>query len=367
MEQKKVSFIALYIRDGGAERVISLIANYFAEKNIEVQIIALASDEVSYYLNSKITHIYIKTKLKRPFHIVERIFKLRKSIKDSDAIISFMGIVNVYTLIASIFLNKKIIVSDRNDLESELKYKKLHSQIFIHKFPFLIKKFLKFFYRLASIIVFQTPDAKKYYLSSATIQKKSVVIPNPIAPYLPERHKGARKKEIFAMCRLAHQKNLKMMIDAFALLEKEHSEFILTIYGEGDLRPELEQYIEKLHLKNKISLPGFKKNIYNRVVDNYMYVSSSDYEGISNSMLEALGMGLPTIVTDCPIGGARMFVENNENGILISVGDIQAMYEGMKKIINDDVFREKISRNATKVKEDINEDIICKKWLDLIT
>ena len=66
-----------------------------------------------------------------------------------------------------------------------------------------------------------------------------------------------------------------------------------------------------------------------------MFVSSSDFEGISNSMLEALGMGLPVVVTDCPVGGARMVIKSGENGILVPVGDTQAMYEAMRSVLKD--------------------------------
>ena len=76
-------------------------------------------------------------------------------------------------------------------------------------------------------------------------------------------------------------------------------------------------------------------NILEKVAPCYMYVSSSDFEGISNSMLEALGMGLPTVVTDCPVGGARMVINSGENGILVPVGDTKAMYEAMRSILKD--------------------------------
>lgn len=356
---KKVSFVTLHLSIGGAERVISLIANYCAKYNLEVQVITLSTEEVIYPIDNKIKHLHIKRTIKKPFHIIERIPKIRKAIKDSDIIVSFIWWNNICTILASLFLNKKIIISDRNDTESELK--KYFNNPLIRKFAEILIKFL---YRFATKVVFQTADAQNFYPNA--IQKKSVVIPNPIVPYLPERYTGIRRKEIVAMCRLERQKNIKMMIDAYALLVQDYPEFTFIIYGEGELRWELEEYIENLSLKDKIFLPGFQKAIHERVVDIYMYVSSSDYEGISNSMLEALGMGLPSVVTDCPVGGARMFIKQNENGILVPVGNTQAMYEGMKKIIEDDEFREKISNNAIKIREEISVDIICKKWLDLI-
>lgn len=353
--KKKVVFITNYLGKGGIQRVISIIANYFVFNDVEVDIVATYSDIIDYELSDKINYICILDSKKGFRRIIERAFKLRKFIRalNSDAvIISFSAELNIYTVITSLFLNKKIILSQRNDPENEFKGQKL-------------KQWLRdFCFRISSKVVFQTLDEQKYF--SRSVQKKSVIIPNPINSALPERHREERRKEIAAVCRLSAQKNIKMMIDAYVLLMKDYPEFILTIYGEGDRRQELEEYIDKLSLKDKIFMPGFKKDVYERVVDSYMYVSSSDYEGISNSMLEALGMGLPSLVTDCPAGGAKMFIKQNENGILVPVGDVQAMYRGMKKIIEDDKFREKISTNAVKIKDELNIDIICKKWLDLI-
>ena len=219
-------------------------------------------------------------------------------------------------------------------------------------------------YNLPDKIVFQTPDAMAHY--SKSIQKRGVVIPNPVSPYLPQRFEGERTKEIVAMGRLAAQKNFKMMIDAFAMLVKEHPEYKLIIYGKGPQQDMLEQRIRELSLEDKVLLPGFVTDIHDKILKSAMYVSSSNYEGISNSMLESLGMGIPSVVTDCPVGGAKMFVRNDENGVLVPVGDVDAFYEGMKKIAEDKDFAEKISKNAVKIREELDADRICKKWLDLV-
>ena len=113
-------------------------------------------------------------------------------------------------------------------------------------------------------------------------------------------------------------------------------------------------------------MPGFADDIHEIMRNSAMYVSSSDYEGISNSMLEALGMGVPTVVTDCPVGGARMMIKNGINGILVPVGDAKALYEGMKKIIEDEEFSKKISAEAAKVCDEYPLRKISQKWIDVM-
>jgi len=165
---------------------------------------------------------------------------------------------------------------------------------------------------------------------------------------------------------LNHKKNLKLLIDAFIQLHKEFPEYKLNIYGDGAAKNEIKNYIKEQNMDQHIILYDFIQNIHEEIVDNAMFVSSSDYEGISNSMLEAMAMGLPVVVTNCPCGGAKMFVKNNENGILVDVRDKEALYEGMKKIITDNIFAEKISNEAIKIKEELNSDKISKKWIERI-
>jgi glycosyltransferase involved in cell wall biosynthesis len=350
---KKISLVITNLSSGGAERVLSIVANYLANLNYDVQVIALQDDSIDYLLNEKVKFIYLERKFKKkPLYILERIYKLRKLISNSEVVISFLWFVNIYTIVASLFLNKKIIISERSDPANELNGSR-------------IGKWLRnVIYILPDKIVFQTLEAKEHY--SEIIQEKGVIIPNPITPNLPNRYLLDRKKEVVSICRLAPQKNIKMTIDAFSKLIKDYPDYTLVIYGEGQQRRELEIYIEKLLLNNKIFLPGFKPDIHDRIVDSAIYISSSNYEGISNSMLEALAMGIPSVVTDCPVGGARMFIKNNVNGILVPINNVDALYEAMKAIIENEEFTEQLSKNATLIREELSIDIICKKWVELI-
>ena len=157
-----------------------------------------------------------------------------------------------------------------------------------------------------------------------------------------------------------------MMINAFSMLADEFPEYKLIIYGQGVLEDELRAQIKALNLENRILLPGFASNILEKVAPCSMYVSSSDFEGISNSMLEALGMGLPTVVTDCPVGGARMVINSGENGILVPVGDTKAMYEAMRSILKDPALAAQLSQEAIKVRDKFPLCKIAKRWLDVL-
>ena len=97
-----------------------------------------------------------------------------------------------------------------------------------------------------------------------------------------------------------------------------------------------------------------------------MFVSSSDYEGMSNSMLEAMALGLPVICTDCPAGGARAVIRNGENGILTPVGDANALYLAMKNLAETPDFAETLGKNAVKIRTEQSVEKIIEKWMDII-
>ena len=97
-----------------------------------------------------------------------------------------------------------------------------------------------------------------------------------------------------------------------------------------------------------------------------MFVSSSDFEGMSNSMLEAMALGLPVVCTDCPAGGARAVINDGENGLLVPVGDSEKLYLAMKKIAVDKDLAEKLSRNAVALRENQSLEKIIEKWMEII-
>ena len=117
-----------------------------------------------------------------------------------------------------------------------------------------------------------------------------------------------------------------------------------------------------MSLDDKVVLKGFSNNVHKEIVNAMMYISSSDYEGISNSMLEAMAIGLPTICTDCPIGGARQVIKSQDNGILIPIGDVSALTNAMFKIVENKDFRDFLSTNAIKVRQIYDMENICREW-----
>lgn len=346
---KKVVFIIPCIGSGGAERVVVNLCNELSEHGKDIGVITILSNEEQYHLSSSVKHYYLgETSHIKLIRVFQRFIRLRNLIKKikPDTVIAFD---RTYGITSCLGLKCRLIGSERNDPYSNMKRNSIQ------------KKFRDWLYKKADVIVFQTEYAKEYFDNQ--IQEKSVIIPNPVnTNCLPAPYSGIRNNRVVTACRLTEQKNLPMMIDAFASFVKVYPEYELVIYGEGHLLDSLKAYVEKKGVGGKVSFPGYVNDWHERINSAAMYVSSSDYEGISNSMLEAMAIGLPVICTDCPAGGAAMVIQNGINGYLVPVKQADAMTKAMCKVVEEKAHTLAISHKAVEVREKYSVQEIANMW-----
>lgn len=227
-----------------------------------------------------------------------------------------------------------------------------------------LSKMLRFlFFRFANAYVFQTPDAMAFY--SKFIQKRGIVIPNPIREGLPFRSEK-HKKEIVAVGRLMPQKNYPMLLKAFEIVCRENEEYILRIFGKGIYETELRKLAVSLGIENRVVFEGFSTNVHEAIKDSDIYVMSSDFEGLPNALMEAMAMGFPVVSTDCPAGGPRMLIEDGVNGLLVPIGDETAMAQAILRLINEPKEKDAMGAKATHISDTCNIGAIIQKWEELL-
>ena len=343
--------------EGGAERVASLLIKGLSNEGHEVHV-CIFIDSNNYNLDTTKVELHLLSPKQYPYalNILNRMKNLIKTIKEvrPEVIYSFGPIMASYVVLAvklsGLRKQIKIISSERNDPRREP----------VSDWKKCIRNYC---YSHSDVVVCQTPMAVEL-LKGYGVRTKFVIIPNPVTPNLP-KWEGGNSMDIITACRLTEQKNLPLLINAFERIHQEYPQYRLTIYGEGELRDELQNYINNKGLTSVVSMPGFAKDIHSIMAHAYMYVSSSDYEGISNSMLEALGIGLPCVCTDCPVGGAAMYIENGKSGILTKVGDEDELFEGMKKYIVDKETVRNVSRCSIEIRDRLSFEKITKNWVEL--
>lgn len=348
MNSLKVMMLTQTTSGGGAERVLTALANAFAEKGFDVSYVTF--QENGYYTISEQIKKIVINKSK-----ADEIICLRKLIKKEkfSIIISFLHPVTVKCQLALFGMKNKpvVIASERGDPYSN----SMNS----------IRNLLRIIaYIRCDLLVFQTQEAMDYF--GNRIAKKGIVIPNPIRDDLPEPYYGVKEKRIVAVGRLEKQKNFPLLLTAYKRVHEEFPDYQLYIYGEGSLREELNALSVELGIDNFVFFPGFVKHIEDQIKNAALYVSSSDYEGISNSMIEAMALGIPTVCTDCPIGGARLMIKDNENGILVPVGEKEALAEAMIKVLSNQELAKRISSAAIEIRSEYSIDTISDKWINEI-
>ena len=347
---KKVMFVCQSLGNGGAERVVSVLTDELSEADYRVFILTMTKEKQVYNINENVEIVAphknynagILGKLQRVKIIRDEIIKHK-----IDVVVAFSHYNAMFSVIASYGLPVRIIGSERND-PAQLKNRKI------------LNSTRNILYKKLDCLVCQTDEAKAYFPNK--IQEKTTIILNPISASIIDPYCGEKEKKIVTFCRLEPQKNLRMLIDAFEMLYEEYPEYELNIYGEGSERENLLNYIVSKGLVNVISIKPFCKDVHQKVMKATIFALPSNYEGLSNSMIEAMALGIPTVVTDCPCGGARMVIENNKNGIMVAVDDPKAMYEAFKKIIVSPKFAKELSNNGVKIRDKLNCKKIAKQW-----
>ena len=350
---KKVMFVCQSLANGGAERVVSVLSEAMKDK-YQVYILTLGSNASAYPVSKNVKVIAPNINKKGFAQKRARIKTIKKTIIEYgiDIIIAFSHYNAMYSVLAARGMkNVRVIGSERND----------PAQLADRKF---LNWYRNRLYRKLDCLVCQTEDAKNYFPEE--IQKKSVIILNPLKKDLPARFEGKREKRIVSFSRLEKQKNIPMLIDAFEMLHKECPEYRLDIYGNGSEKDSILEYLKQKGMTDCVKISPFQKNIHEIVLRATAFALSSDYEGLSNSMLEAMAIGLPTVVTDCPCGGARMVIKDGENGLLVPVGDSKTMYKKLKYLIDNPEVAEKISQAGTLLRTELSMEEISKQWMNTL-
>lgn len=303
---------------GGAEGVVAAVANGLAQRGWKIHIVSILFDICDYDLEPSVEYINIsKAENNQILDTPRMVITLRKIIKQikPDTVISFMVAINIVTWMATRGLKVKYIPSERND-PSRGRNK-------------MVKKLQSIAYAAADTTVFQTTRAKEYF--SDGIQKRSIIIPNPLRE-MPKAVYGQTRRIVTAG-RLSDQKNHKLLIDAFEAIHKDYPDFSVDIYGEGSMKDELQSYIDGKGLASSVHLCGKVDNVPECIRDAYMFVLPSDYEGLSNALLEAMGIGLPCITTNC--AGSDDAIQEGINGLIVPIRDKKAMESAMRMIIEN--------------------------------
>ena len=173
-----------------------------------------------------------------------------------------------------------------------------------------------------------------------------------------------KEDRIISIARLYPQKNQQLMIRAFAKVVEKYPNWKLYIFGEGPLRSNLECLISQLKLDGKVLLPGRTNRVLEELDKSKIFCLTSDYEGMSNSMIEAICMGLPVVTTN--VSGANELIKNGKNGFIVNIGDENDLINRLLTLMGSIDLQDKMSKNNQQMMGLFNIESILSQWIQLI-
>ncbi len=366
----RITFVISSLSSGGAERVMSIMANYWVEKGWKITMITLdatASDFYTLHPNVKRVALGLMGDSYNPWVAIRnniiRLIKLRREIKSSkpDIVISFVDRMNIMTLLATRGLGLKVAISERTDPAC-------------HDCGRIWSLLRNLTYPWADAIVVQS-DKVRQWIEKIVKKGTTFVIPNPISNVNektnPEQSDTAfrgntkSKQIIVAIGRLCSEKGFDLLLNAFAMITQSHHNWRLFIFGDGEDRDTLTQLANKLEIAKLVSLPGRIKDPMQFLRKADIFVLSSRYEGFPNALLEAMGCGLPVISFDCP-SGPREIIRDGIDGLLVPPEDVNALATAMSHLITDSALRKRLAARAPEVLERFGMEKIMGMWEKLL-
>lgn len=355
----KIVFVSGSLRGGGAERVLSLLANEFSKKYHNVTIITKAP-ECDYLLNDSISWkpIYKKEEIKKNF--IDKIFRrfkyfprLIQSIKDEepDLVISFLVGMNGHIILISKLLKIPIIVSEHTNFQADMNILSWVERRWIYKLADAVTVLTKY-------------DYSNYY---SHFLNNIHIMPNPVS-FLPIDKYIPREKTILASGSLNRWsiKGFDNLLKIFANVVKVHPDWKLKIAGSGDEGKEyLMSLANELKIQENVEFLGFCQNINKVMQESALFVLSSRYEGFSMVLAEAMSQGCVCISFDC-VAGPGEIIENGVDGILIEDQNMKQMEKEICKLIENENLQKYLAMNAVKNIQRFSLQQIYNKWNSLI-
>jgi GalNAc-alpha-(1->4)-GalNAc-alpha-(1->3)-diNAcBac-PP-undecaprenol alpha-1,4-N-acetyl-D-galactosaminyltransferase len=340
---------------GGAERQLSDMANYWADKGWKVILATWSGPELPdfYSLHPAVVRAHLNVETSRGTFLarvranIGRVLRLRQLLSATrpDAVLSFVTESNLLAILAGIGFKARLVVSERIQPALQTQVPR----------PWRILR--RLLYAAADDVVAQTKDAAGWLEKHCRISVS--VVPNALRP-LPTPCCD-RRPIIVAVGRLTHQKGFDLLLRAFARIASTVTDWNAVIIGEGHERENLTRLRDELLLNERVEFVGQSRETVAWMSRAGLIVQPSRFEGFPNVVLEGMGLGAAVISADCRSGPSDM-IEDGVNGRLVPVEDVDALAKVMADLISRPDERERLGRAACAVRERYRQDVVMGKW-----
>ena len=355
----KVLFLIPSLVAGGAERILTHMANYWADQSHHISIAVLDHAQcLPFYPLHRCVEL-IPLGLLRPkrrgifklVHLAKQLAVVRRQVRESrpDVVIAFLDITIFLSLASTISFPVSVVVSERNN-----PYRNVTN-------PWL-QRSTNWLYQFADAIVLQTHRIATTF--PLTLRSKISVIANPVPTphwWVTNYAKQLEKKNLVAIGRLTNQKGFDILIKSFARTVHRHPGWQLQIAGVGEEQAALHQLCKNLSIAEQVVFLGRKSDLQIVWREASLFVLPSRFEGFPNALCEAMAVGLPVIATRCEFGPEEI-VRHGENGLLVPVEDVNALSEALDTLINNPELCQRLGTQARTVTDTFSVEKIMQQW-----
>ena len=354
----RITLVIASLERGGAERVISLLASWWAEEGRDVTLLPLNSHaEPAYELHPLVKLVSLglppgKDSVSGVFQKIQKIFVLRRFLREnpSDVIVSFLDRSNILTLLASRGLGIPVVVSERTVPAS-------------YDIGIVLSSLRRMVYPQANAIVCQTDSVARWLRKRFQVPVYSLPNPAPAAPVTSgaEYQKATSQRTLIAVGRLAHEKGFDLLLEAFSKVADSFPEWQLSILGGGPLKETLEAKSRALKLMDRVRFEGACTDPFSALRAADIFVLSSRFEGFPNALTEAMACGLPVISFDCPCGPAEI-IRHEVDGLLVPPEDIAALATALARLMANPQERQRLGARAPDVVVRFSKEKVLAMW-----
>lgn len=349
------------LRAGGAERVMSSLADEFARRGHEVALVTLSDPREDFFkLSPAVRRVSIGLEgassglVSAVVQNWRRIIALRRALGAyrPDVAVSFLTTMNVLVSLASRGMPHALLLSERVD-PTQHSVGRAWDWMRLHE------------YRRAAALVVQTESVARWFQDAlGSAARPVVVIPNPLAPVALGAVSCARSGDapyVLGVGRLEEQKGFDILIDAFALACPPGTRPELRIAGTGSLRSTLEQRAYARGVADRVRFIGQSSETAALMRGASAFVLSSRFEGFPNALLEAMACGAPCIAADCP-SGPRELLGVDEGGLLVPVGDVERLAAAIRRVLADPELSARLSATGRRMAQAYSLPVVAERW-----
>jgi GalNAc-alpha-(1->4)-GalNAc-alpha-(1->3)-diNAcBac-PP-undecaprenol alpha-1,4-N-acetyl-D-galactosaminyltransferase len=355
-QRETIVFVIADLQSGGTQRVVSILANYWSQNGKAITVVTLSGPETDFFkLSVGVDRISLGGQTNSSSFFsglaanLRRIRLLRMGLQKLQAkyAIGLISHTNILLTLAGLGLKTKIIISERNDPRR---------QSLGRVWDFL----RRFVYPLADLVTANSREVVTA-LGLFVPEHKLAYLPNPIVEFsLPEQgNPGSRL--IIAVGRLHYQKAHDILISAFAIVASRYSDWRLEILGEGRERDVLQKQINDLGMIGKVTLTGRVRNVAEHLTKASIFALPSRFEGTPNALLEAMSVGIAPVISDAT-AGALEYVEDQINGLIVPVEDVDSLANAFFQLIENDTIRRDFGKRSIAKVQHLSLAEVARIW-----